>query len=74
MKDYKEVPDIISIKDLDYLTDMFNWLYGAYKNNLDIINNITDKTLKNHVKTVNNNMHSFMEDLLGIIKEHCNEN
>ena len=28
---YEQVPDIISNKDLDYLVDMFNWNYLAYK-------------------------------------------
>ena len=30
MKNYNEVPNIISGKDLDYLSDIFNWNYGAY--------------------------------------------
>ncbi len=74
MEEYKEVPYIISTKDLDYLTDMFNWLYGAYKNNLDIINSISDKSLKTGVKKVNNNLYTFMEELLKIMEDHCNEN
>jgi hypothetical protein len=74
MEEYKEVPYIISTKDLDYLTDMFNWLYGAYKNSLDAINVISDKTLKNGVKTVNNRLYTFMEELLKIMEDHCNEN
>ena len=74
MEEYKEVPYIISTKDLDYLTDMFNWLYGAYKNNLDTINVISDKSLKNGVKTVNNHLYTFMEELLKIMEDHCNEN
>lgn len=28
---YDLVPNIISSKDLDYLCDMFNWNYNAYK-------------------------------------------
>ena len=28
---YQEVPYIITGKDLDYLSDMFSWNYGAYK-------------------------------------------
>ena len=30
---YEQVPTIISNKDLDYLVDMFNWNYLAYKKN-----------------------------------------
>ena len=28
---YNAVPNIISSKDLDYLSDMFNWNYGHIK-------------------------------------------
>ena len=35
---YDMVPNIISGKDLDYLSDMFSWNYGAYKcTNLSLI-------------------------------------
>ena len=40
---YEKVPTIISTKDLDYLEDMFNWNYLAYKkmiNSIDMINNL----------------------------------
>ena len=30
-KTYNEVPNIITGKDLDYLSDMFQWNYGALK-------------------------------------------
>ena len=74
MKKYKEVPYIISTKDLDYLTDMFNWHYGAYKNNLDIINHLSDNSLKKYVKRVNEKLYLFMNDILTILKEGNNEN
>ena len=32
---YDKVPDMISGKDLDYLTDMFNWNYNALKESMD---------------------------------------
>ena len=35
---YEVVPNIISCKDLDYLSDMFNWNYGAYKSTSNAIN------------------------------------
>ena len=73
MKEYSEVPYIISGKDLDYLTDMFNWHYGIYKNNLDSINSISDLKLKNAIKTVNKNIYGFMEDIIKILEESPNE-
>lgn len=43
MTKYNEVPvDIITGKDLDYLTDMFQWNYNAFKktcNDIEYINN-----------------------------------
>ena len=72
MKKYEEVPYIISTKDLDYLTDMFNWHYGAYKNCLDIIDSLTDENLKKSVRKVNKQFYGFMSDILNILKE-CND-
>ena len=74
MVEYKEVPSIISIKDLDYLSDMFNWLYGAYKNGLDVINHLSDEALIKTVKSVNKEYYKFMEELLKIMEDHINEN
>ena len=37
---YEKVPNIITGKDLDYLSDMFNWNYGALKSNLNAINEV----------------------------------
>lgn len=31
MEEYNEVPTIISKKDLDYLSDMYNWNFNACK-------------------------------------------
>lgn len=43
---YKQVPDIITGKDLDYLTDMFNWNYGAYKSIYNSISYVQDEEIK----------------------------
>ena len=37
--EYENVPNIISGKDLDYLSDMFSWSYNAYKFTLNALNN-----------------------------------
>ena len=44
---YDKVPNMISGKDLDYLTDTFNWNYGAYKCAFNASNEVLDETLKN---------------------------
>lgn len=66
-KKYDEVPTIISGKDLDYLTDMFNWNYDALKfANFSYVN-ATDKELKDlflDIKNVHLNNLSIITDLL----------
>ena len=42
MNNYTEVPNIISCKDLDYLSDMFNWNYGAYKSSYSASNRVKE--------------------------------
>ena len=37
---FNTVPNMISCKDLDYLSDMFNWNYGAYKSSSNAINSV----------------------------------
>lgn len=43
---YKQVPDIITGKDLDYLIDMFNWNYGAYKGIYNSIDKVNDEEIR----------------------------
>lgn len=74
MKKYSEVPYIISSKDLDYLSDMFNWLYGAYKNNYDAIVNVSDKNIAKALKNVNQNLYDFMNQIISIMEEKIDEN
>ena len=74
MKEYKEVPSIISTKDLDYLQDMFNWLFGAYKNIVDAEVNITDEKLQKVLDKTSNELYKFMEQILEIINGGLNEN
>ena len=43
---YEEVPNIITGKDLDYLSDMFNWNYIALKQTNEAILNIEDLEIR----------------------------
>ena len=74
MKEYKEIPNIISTKDLDYLQDMFNWHYGAYKNIINASNNVTDEKLQKVLDKTSKELYKIMEDLLSIINGGINEN
>ena len=70
---YNAVPNIISSKDLDYLSDMFNWNYGAYKSSLNASNSVTDEQLSNLLLKASNIFHSNMSKVLNIITGGNNE-
>lgn len=44
---YNEVPNIITGKDLNYLSDMFNWNYEALKKTNAGIHNVSAEEIKN---------------------------
>ncbi len=47
-KNMEEVPtDIITSKDLDYLSDMFQWNYGALKSTYNAMQIVQDEELCN---------------------------
>lgn len=66
---YNKVPNIISFKDLDYLSDIYSWNYGAYKEVYNSIKNITDEEIRNvSQKAIDlflNNMNTVLEILEG---------
>ena len=45
-KIYNEVPTIITGKDLDYLSDMFNWNYSALKKLNVAVNQVKSEEIK----------------------------
>lgn len=47
---YNEVPNMISGKDLDYLSDMFNWNCSAYKKTQNCIQQIQDEDIKSMIE------------------------
>lgn len=68
MKKNNQAPNIISGKDLDYLSDMFEWNYGAFKNTAQSFNEVNNETIKDMInkslKLFNNNMKQVI-DILG---------
>ena len=71
-KTYSEVPNIISCKDLDYLSDMFNWNYGAYKTSLNASNSVSDEELSKMLQKASNIFHTNMTKILNIINNGGN--
>ena len=61
---YNKVPNIITGKDLDYLSDMFNWNYGALKSNLNSLNEVADKEIK---KIIEKSTNIFKDNIMNIL-------
>ena len=71
--EYEKVPEIITGKDLEYLQDMFNWNYGAYKNTIDALDMVEDTELENHLEKSVEIFYTAMEDILSILEGGLNE-
>ena len=52
MQNYSEVPSIISGKDLDYLSDMFNWNFKGFKLINDFKEKVSDEEIKDLIERV----------------------
>ena len=46
MQKYEEAPNMITSKDLDYISDMFNWNYNAYKVSNDFKEKVEEEDSK----------------------------
>lgn len=64
---YEVVPNIITGKDLDYLSDMFHWNYGAYKTVMNAKEQITDSEIQEMMEKAGNVFHGVMTDILNIL-------
>ncbi len=65
---YDKVPNMISGKDLDYLTDIFNWNYGAYKCAFNASNEVLDETLKKHLNKSSKVFYNAMREVLEVLE------
>ena len=64
---YEKVPNIITGKDLDYLSDMFNWNYGALKTNLNALNKVSDNEIKEIIERSTNIFKDTIMNILTIL-------
>jgi len=71
---YEKVPNIITGKDLDYLSDMFNWNYNAIKNTYDSIKNVKDEEIKNIMNESNSIFKESTNQILDIMLGGLNGN
>lgn len=73
-KIYNEVPNIITGKDLDYLSDMFNWNYEALKKMNVAINQVTDERIRTTLEKGYNLFKNNLNIVLSILNEGGNSN
>ena len=66
---YTEVPNIITGKDLDYLSDMFNWNYEAIKKTNEALINIEDEQLKSVLEKGYNLFNNNLNVILSILNQ-----
>ena len=69
---YEKVPNIITGKDLDYLSDMFNWNYGAYKNAVNAIDKVNDVEIKDLLTRASDLFYSNMNNVINILNDEVN--
>lgn len=73
MENYKTVPDIITGKDLDYLSDMFEWNYLAYKEVSNAVDSIVDEEIKDILDRASQLFYNNMNMVLGVLNGGNNE-
>ena len=64
---FNAVPNMISCKDLDYLSDMFNWNYGAYKSSSNAINSVNDSEIKDMLSKASTVFQGNISRILNIL-------
>ena len=69
---YVNVPNIITGKDLDYLSDMFNWNYGAYKSTVNAIEKVNDEEIRNALTKASETFYSNMNVVLNVLNNEVN--
>ena len=69
---YENVPNIITGKDLDYLSDMFNWNYGAYKSTVNAIDKVSDEEIRSVLTKASNMFYGNMNVVINILNNEVN--
>lgn len=69
---YNKVPNIITSKDLDYLSDMFNWNYGVYKSTVNAIGKVDDDDIKDILTSASEMFYKNMNTVLNILNSGVN--
>ena len=68
-KIYNEAPMIITGKDLDYLSDMFNWNYSALKKMNVAVNQVKNEEIKEKLTKGYNLFKNNLNLILSLLNE-----
>ena len=72
---YTEVPtNIVTGKDLDYLSDMFEWNYGALKNVISSIENVESEEIISLLEECKNLFKENITTVLNLLNEAGDNN
>lgn len=63
------VPQIISTKDLSYLSDMFEWNYIAFKQINHFIEEVKDNEIKELLESIRNMHEDHLRFIVSILKK-----
>lgn len=67
-----KVPNMISTKDLDYISDMINWNYTAAKKARHFANEVTDEEIKDMLERIYDMHSSNYKTLVDMLNEGGN--
>ena len=73
MQNYDKVPNILTGKDLDYLSDMFEWNTLALKKTNDSILKVNDEEIKNILKNACGMFETNLKVILSLLEGGQNE-
>ena len=73
MKEYKEVPNILTGKDLDYLVDLFNWNFNSYKVIVNAFEHTKDNDLRKIMEKSTKIFNESMNEVISILEGGLNE-
>ena len=70
---YDVVPDILTGKDVDYLTDMFNWNYGALKKTNSYLSIVSNLEIRERLEEAISLFKDNLNEVLSILREESHE-
>ncbi len=63
------IPQMISTKDIAYLSDMFEWNYNAFKQINHFISEVQDENIKEQLERLRNMHEDHMHFIISILKK-----